>query len=47
MLESNADRQLLFGVLAIQMKILSVASVSPGLSMWSASRDRSLAAHSG
>jgi eukaryotic-like serine/threonine-protein kinase len=40
--ESNADRQLLFGVLAIQMKILSVASVSSGLSMWSASRDQSL-----
>jgi hypothetical protein len=42
MRESNADCQILFGVLAIQMKILSIASVSPSLSTWSASRDRSL-----
>jgi eukaryotic-like serine/threonine-protein kinase len=42
MRESNADCQLLFGVLAIQMKILSVSNLSPGLTKWSASRESSL-----
>jgi WD40 repeat protein/serine/threonine protein kinase len=42
MRDSDADCQLLFGVLAIQMKLLSVASVSRGLSTWSASRESSL-----
>jgi WD40 repeat protein/serine/threonine protein kinase len=38
MLTSDADSQLLFGLLAIQLRILSVESVSQALVTWSASR---------
>jgi eukaryotic-like serine/threonine-protein kinase len=42
MLENDADCQLLFGLLAIQLRITSVADISRGLAAWSESRDSSL-----
>ena len=42
MLENDADCQLLFGLLAIQLRIVSVADISRGLTAWSKSRDTTL-----
>jgi WD40 repeat protein/serine/threonine protein kinase len=42
MAESDADCQLLFGLLAVQLRILSVATVSQALFKWSESRATSL-----
>jgi eukaryotic-like serine/threonine-protein kinase len=42
MLENDADRQLLFGLLAIQLRIVSLADISQGLTKWSTSRVASL-----
>ena len=42
MLENDADCQLLFGLLAIQLRIVSVADISRGLASWSENRDSSL-----
>ena len=40
--QNDADCQLLFGLLAIQLRIVSVADISRGLATWSESRDSSL-----
>ena len=42
MLENDADCQLLFGLLAIQLRIVSVADISRGLGSWSENRSSSL-----
>ena len=42
MLENDADRQLLFGLLAIQLRVVSAAVVSDGLAQWSRSPVSSL-----
>jgi eukaryotic-like serine/threonine-protein kinase len=39
MLASDADRQILFGVMAIQLKLVTVGNASRALAAWSAHRD--------